>query len=243
MSQTKIVVRLDDGVSVDQFRTAIDTLPDSAELSIGPAQLISAQMRRAVDTQGAWPLDPGARLRHRGDRRARADHHPPGPTVDIRASATVVDRLHRRSRLLTESVLRASLPIVAGCRSRCDRVGRVLRALPDRLHSQDRAAPRRAGRARAGPARRRRAHRAALLLWTAVSLVLTRSDIRSVRPVAHARGAHRPIPPVPPPVSDCASPSAGPRASGVRSGPRWRVSCSPSRVWWRRSRSGSASIA
>jgi putative ABC transport system permease protein len=180
VSQTKIVVRLDDGVSVDQFRTALNTLPDSAELSIGPAEIISAQMRRAIDTQGRglWILaivSGIAAIAVLGQiitRQVRL-------SIGERQQLAAIGYTGREA--LAESVLRASLPIVVGCVlgaissvafSGLFPTGFIRQIEPDPGLRVELAATLVAAAVLIG----------ALLLWTAVSLVLTRSGIRSVRP-------------------------------------------------------------
>ena len=55
---TLTAVDLGDGVDLSQLRAQLDTLPDSQALSLDPAEVISAEVRRAVSTQarGLWLL-------------------------------------------------------------------------------------------------------------------------------------------------------------------------------------------
>ncbi len=180
VSQTRIVVRLDDGVSVEQFHAALDTLPDSTGLSIGPAQVISAQMERAVDTQGRglWILAIVSGI---------AAIAVLGQIITRQVRLSIAERQqlaaigYTEGEALAESVLRASLPIVAGC---------VLGAISSVAFSGifptgfiRQIEPQPGLRVESATTLVAVAVLiAALLLWTAASLVLARSDIRSVRP-------------------------------------------------------------
>jgi len=55
---TLMAVDLQPGVDLAEFRAELDTLPDSAGLSLDPPPMISSEVRRAVDTQarGLWLL-------------------------------------------------------------------------------------------------------------------------------------------------------------------------------------------
>ncbi|TFH13724.1 MAG: hypothetical protein E4H05_10515, partial [Acidimicrobiales bacterium] len=51
LALTLTAVDLGDGVDLSQLRAQLDTLPDSQALSLDPAEVISAEVRRAVSTQ------------------------------------------------------------------------------------------------------------------------------------------------------------------------------------------------
>lgn len=55
---TMIPVRVEDGVDEATLRSELATLPDSAQLSVGPGQIITDDMQRAITTQarGVWLL-------------------------------------------------------------------------------------------------------------------------------------------------------------------------------------------
>lgn len=179
-SQTKIVVRLDKGVDLEQLRAELGTLPDSTELSIGPAEMISAQMRRAINTQGRglWIVAIVAGI---------ASIAVLGQVITRQVRLSIAERQllaaigFTEGQVLAESVARASPPVVFGC---------VLGAISSVAFS---------GIFPTGFIRQiepepgvlvmwvvtlvaAAALAVALLLWTAVSLALARSDIRSVRP-------------------------------------------------------------
>jgi putative ABC transport system permease protein len=52
LSQTNIAVALDPGVTLEQLRAEIDTLPQPDDFSVSPADMITPTIRRAVDAQG-----------------------------------------------------------------------------------------------------------------------------------------------------------------------------------------------
>ena len=113
ISQTKIAVNLHPGVSLDEFRSQLDTLPDSGTLSLAFTPLISSQLRRAVNTQGRglWLLAVVAGI---------AAVAVLGQVITRQARLSAAERMPLSAlgftdrQLLTESTCRAAVPIVLG---------------------------------------------------------------------------------------------------------------------------------
>ncbi len=113
ISQTKIAVNLRPGVSLDEFRSQLDTLPDSGTLSLTFTPLISSQLRRAVNTQGRglWLLAVVAGV---------AAVAVLGQVITRQARLAAGERLPLSAlgftdrQLLVESTCRAAVPMVVG---------------------------------------------------------------------------------------------------------------------------------
>ncbi len=114
VSQSKIVVSVEDGVDLAQFQAELDSLPDGGSLSAARAEIITAEMRRAISTQARamWILALVAAI------------------AVIAVLGQVITRQMRQSipehqqlaaigftkaQILAETTVRAALPIVLGC--------------------------------------------------------------------------------------------------------------------------------
>ena len=113
VSATQMSVGLRPGTDLAALRTQLDTLPDGQELSLEPAELVSAEVRTAVEGQarglGLITAVAGlAAIVALGQLITRS----------IRLSADERPRLEAlgfgRLQVLAESVVRAGLPVVAG---------------------------------------------------------------------------------------------------------------------------------
>jgi len=113
VSATQMSVGLRPGTDLAALRTQLDTLPDGQALSLEPAQLVSADVRTAVEGQarGLWLITAVAGL-------AAIVALGQLITRSIRLSADERPRLEAlgfgRLQVLAESVVRAGLPVVAG---------------------------------------------------------------------------------------------------------------------------------
>ena len=114
ISQTKIVVSLEDGVDLAQFRAQLDTLPDGGSLSVAPAEIISGAMRRAISTQARamWILALVAAI---------AVIVVLGQVVTRQTRLSISERQQlaaigfTKPQVLAETTARAALPVVVGC--------------------------------------------------------------------------------------------------------------------------------
>lgn len=113
VSATQMSVGLRPGTDLAALREQLDTLPDGQALSFEPAQLVSADVRTAVEGQarGLWLITAVAGL-------AAIVALGQLITRSIRLSADERPRLEAlgfgRLQVLAESVARAGLPVVAG---------------------------------------------------------------------------------------------------------------------------------
>ena len=113
ISQTRIAVNLHPGVGLEEFRSQLDTLPDSGTLSLAFSPLISSQLRRAENTQGRglWLLAVVggiAAIAVLGQVITRQARLAAAERVPLSALG-FTDR-----QLLAESTCRAAVPIVLG---------------------------------------------------------------------------------------------------------------------------------
>jgi len=113
VATTIMSVGLRPAVDLDALRAQLDKLPDGQALSLKPAQLVSAEVRTAVEGQarGLWLITSVAGL-------AAIVALGQLITRSIRLSADERPRLEAlgfgRLQVLAESVIRAGLPVVAG---------------------------------------------------------------------------------------------------------------------------------
>lgn len=113
VASTIMSVGLRPGTDLGALRTQVDTLPDGQALSLEPAQLVSAEVRAAVEGQarGLWLITAVAGL-------AAIVVLGQLITRSIRLSAEERPRLEAlgfdKLQVLTESVVRAGMPVVAG---------------------------------------------------------------------------------------------------------------------------------
>ena len=113
VSSTIMSVRFRPGTDLATFRTQLDSLPDGESFSLTPAEVVSAEVRTAVQGQalGLWLLAAVgavaavAVLGQLVSRSARL-------TADERPSLAAIG--FSKGQLLAESVGRAAVPIVAG---------------------------------------------------------------------------------------------------------------------------------
>ncbi|MEY2580809.1 MAG: putative transport system permease protein [Ilumatobacteraceae bacterium] len=113
VSQTKIAVNLRPGVGLEEFRSQLDSLPESGTLSLAFTPLISSQLRRAVNTQGRglWLLAVVAGI---------AAVAVLGQVITRQARLAAIERLPLSAlgftdrQVLLESTCRAAVPIVVG---------------------------------------------------------------------------------------------------------------------------------
>ncbi|MEO8265273.1 MAG: FtsX-like permease family protein [Ilumatobacteraceae bacterium] len=113
VSQSQISVRLRDGVGLDEFRTRLDTLPDSASLSLDRSELISPEIRRGINTQGRglWLLALVASLAAVAVLGQVLTRHVRLPPSEMRPLSAIgfTDR-----QVLVEAMIRAALPATVG---------------------------------------------------------------------------------------------------------------------------------
>lgn len=113
VAATIMSVDLRPGTTLSAFRTQLDTLPDGQALSLEPAQLVSSEVRTAVEVQarGFWVLTAVAALAAivvLGQLITRTVRHAAEEGPRLAALG------FNRSQLVAESVGRAGVPILAG---------------------------------------------------------------------------------------------------------------------------------
>ena len=114
VSLSMTAIRLHDGSDTDELRTQLDSLPRSTGLSIGSGDYVSAEMHRAISTQGRglWILAivagiaAVAVLGQLITRQVRL-------SLSERQQLTALGYTERQA--LIESLVRAGVPIVLGC--------------------------------------------------------------------------------------------------------------------------------
>jgi putative ABC transport system permease protein len=113
VAATIMTVRLDPSVTTDEFRAMLDGLPDGSALSLGPGQIVSGEVRNAVEAQGqaTWLMAAVAavaavvalgQLLTRHVRLSDVERQP------LRALGFT------RGQLAVETVMRAAVPAAAG---------------------------------------------------------------------------------------------------------------------------------
>ncbi|HVE45617.1 MAG TPA: FtsX-like permease family protein [Acidimicrobiales bacterium] len=113
VASTIMAVELRAGTNRDDFRDVLDTLPNGDQLSVEPFELISAEVRTAVDGQarGLWVLAAVGAI-------AALVVLGQFVTREVRLSAAEMPRLEaigfNRRQLLAEQVGRALVPVLAG---------------------------------------------------------------------------------------------------------------------------------
>jgi hypothetical protein len=113
VARTIMTVRLDEGVTTDQLRAALDALPDGSAFSVTSGQVVSAEVRNAVDAQGraTWLMAAVvfvAALVALGQLLTRHVRVSDGERGALRALGFT------RGLVATETIMRAAVPAVVG---------------------------------------------------------------------------------------------------------------------------------